>query len=84
MSKFVSTCMRKARYGSFEEAEAMALKVMAERPDGRGSLFAYHCDYCDGWHFGHAKRPRFTSAPPPASVDAGVSNDTPSSGRSRL
>ena len=49
-------CLRKARYATWEEAEASALRVMDEGL--RQHTDAYRCVFCNGWHFGHPPRVR--------------------------
>lgn len=42
-------CRRKARYGSFAEAEDVAWRVMRQVPK---SLGGYQCEWCHGYHYG--------------------------------
>lgn len=51
-------CLRKTRYGTFNEAERAAdLIVRAGQFDGKSELNAYHCRFCAGFHFGHSGVP---------------------------
>lgn len=54
----MASCLRKIAYVSWEAAEAAALKVMDESPDGGGPLVAYRCDFGEHYHIGHLVRPK--------------------------
>lgn len=45
------SCTRKVRYPRVEIANAAVRSMTAK---GRNRLESYSCDYCQGWHVGHA------------------------------
>lgn len=48
-------CGRKIRYTS--QAEALAgLKALTREKGHQGYLTPYHCQFCNGYHFGHPPR----------------------------
>lgn len=56
-------CPDKRQYQNWDEAEEAALILIEDLRDGKlrmqkgTGVYAYKCDYCDGWHIGHTVRP---------------------------
>jgi hypothetical protein len=49
-------CGDKKRYESLAEAKQTAWHVNRKKPTQNSHLTAYHCPFCDHFHFGHAPR----------------------------
>lgn len=53
-------CVRKVRYETWSNAESACLQLIDDVQAGKarrykgGYLMAYLCDYCAGYHIGHA------------------------------
>ena len=45
-------CGGKQRFPTQAEAGAVAHRIASRNP-ARGALWAYRCDFCSGFHFGH-------------------------------
>ena len=44
-------CLKKDRYRSESEANAMISRIHRYRPEAK--LRSYYCSYCNGWHLTH-------------------------------
>lgn len=51
-----NACMRKVRHAT-QDGARIAINVMAKRMGGfLGYMQTYKCQFCSGWHIGHAKK----------------------------
>ena len=53
MSSIQSSCSKKIRYTTKAKANAAIRFQRKNTGKCMPLLQAYHCDYCDGWHFGN-------------------------------
>lgn len=44
-------CVRKRRFDT--RADARTAARISRRLSGHGTIKAYYCEWCDGWHIGH-------------------------------